>query len=433
MVGDILRGIREDWDGQWLSFGLAVFILFMFSQGWVSPIFGYSTEQSPMAGAIIRNIYYPVYLCALALLALTWKSVLVGVVRTPLLVTLILLCAASYLWSIDPSATLRRFVAFAMTCLAGYVIAARFSWRKLIEVIAVTYLILIAGSFVMAILFPDKGRMTELFVGAWRGVFAEKNNLGAVMDVGFLACLAAGIQVPKRRWLWFAAAGGAAFLVLMSTSKTSLLALILGAGMMAFVWLSRRGPLLGVFLTWVAVCVLLAVGSFVILMPDQLFHLLGKDATLTGRTNIWAGIDFVMHKQPVTGYGYGVVWSTEGEWTPLRWITEVAGFRAYHAHSCWYEVWLALGYVGLTVWALVFIETWLKAFYRTYRGDGGYFALPFITVYSLMSLTESIAIGWNDIRWCLIVLIVVKLALPGDGPVVAAPVAPVRPRRGLYD
>jgi O-antigen ligase len=203
--------------------------------------------------------------------------------------------------------------------------------------------------------------------------------------------------------------------------------------MMAFVWLSRRGPILGVVLTWLAVCVLLAVGSVVLLMPEALFHLLGKDATLTGRTNIWAGIDHVMRKHPMTGYGYGVVWSTEGDWTPLRWITEVAGFRAYHAHSCWYEVWLALGYVGLTVWAILFIETWLKAFYRTYRGDGGYFALPFITVYSLMSLTESIAIGWNDIRWCLIVLIVVKLALPGDGPVVAAAVGPVRSRRGLYD
>lgn len=433
MWRDIVNGIREDWDGQWLSFGLAVGILFTFSQGWLSPIFGYSTEQSPVAGKIIQVIYYPVYLCALALLALTWKEVLAGVARTPILVILILLCAASYFWSVDPSATVRRFVAFGMTCLAGYVIAARFSWNRLIEVIAVTYLILIAGSFIMAILFPDKGRMTTLFVGAWRGVFAEKNNLGAVMDVGFLACLAAGIQVPKRRWLWFAAAGGAAFLVLMSTSKTSLLALILGAGMMAFVWLSRRGPVLGVALTWMAVCVLLALGSVVLLIPEELFQLLGKDATLTGRTNIWAGIDHVMQKQPMTGYGYGVVWSTEGDWTPLRWITEVAGFRAYHAHSCWYEVWLALGYIGLTVWSILFIETWLKAFYRTYRGDGGYFALPFITVYSLMSLTESIAIGWNDIRWCLIVLIIVKLALPGDGPFVEAPVATVRPKRGLYD
>ncbi|ESQ76927.1 O-antigen ligase [Asticcacaulis sp. YBE204] len=416
MLRDIIDGIREDWEGDWLSLILAVGILFMFSQGWVSPVFGYSTEQPAWAGAIIRNIYYPVYVCAFVLLALSWRQVLSGVMRTPILVALIVICAASYLWSVDPSATMRRFIAFAMTCLAGYVIAARFSWTKLIEVVAIAYLILIAGSFIMAILFPDKGRMTTLFVGAWRGVFAEKNNLGAVMDVGYLACVAAAIHVPKRRWLWAAAAAGAAFLVLMSTSKTSLLALILGTGAMSFIWLSRRGPILGIVLTWLAVCVLMALGTFIVLMPEKLFLLLGKDATLTGRTNIWEGIDFVMQKQPLTGYGYGVVWSTEGEWTPLRWITEVAGFRAYHAHSCWYEVWLATGYIGLTIWACLFAETWLKAFYRTYRGDGGYFALPFITIYSLMSLTESIAIGWNDIRWCLIVIMVVKLALPGDGP-----------------
>ncbi|MFT3996978.1 MAG: O-antigen ligase [Asticcacaulis sp.] len=432
-VRQVWDGIREDWGDQWLSLVLSVGILFMFSQGWLSPLFGYSTEQSPAAGAIIRNIYYPVYLWAVILLAYTWRDVLEGVVRTPLLVALIALCAISYFWSIDPSATMRRFVAFAMTCLAGYVIAARFSWKKLTEIIAITYLLLIAGSFIMAILFPDKGRMTTLFVGAWRGVFAEKNSLGAVMDIGFIACVAAGIEVPKRRWLWYAAAAGATFLVLMSTSKTSLVALMMGAGAIAFIWLSRRGPILGITLSWLAVCVLLALGSFIVLMPEKLFLLLGKDATLTGRTNIWEGIDFVMQKHALTGYGYGVVWTTEGEWTPLKWIVDVAGFRAYHAHSCWYEVWLGLGYIGLTVWSLLFAETWLKAFYRTYRGDGGYFALPFITIYSLMSLTESIAIGWNDIRWCLIVIIVVKLSLPHDGPrPVAAPVRRVR-RRPLYD
>jgi len=426
----MISSFREDWGGQWLSLGLSVGILFMFSHGWVSPLFGYSTELSPMAGAIIRNIFYPVYLCALVLLGFSWKGVLLGLWRTPVLVALITLCAVSWLWSIDPSATLRRFVAFAMTCLSGYVIAARFSWRRLTEVIAITYLILIAGSFLMAIVFPDKGRMTSLFIGAWRGVYAEKNNLGAVMDIGFLACIAAGIEVPRRRWLWFAGAAGAALLVLLSTSKTSLLALMVGSGAIGFVWLSRRGPVFGIVLSWLAVCCLLVIGSVVVLMPEKLFLLLGKDATLTGRTNIWAGIDYVMQKQPLTGYGYGVVWSTEGDWTPLRWITQVAGFRAYHAHSGWYEVWLATGYIGLTVWALLFAETWLKAFYRTYRGDGGYFALPFMAVYSLMSLTESIAIGWNDIRWCLIVVVMVRLALPGDK---AETLPPQRPRRGLYD
>lgn len=406
----------EDWRGHEWALGLTVAILFMFSQGWVSPIFGYSTEQSAGAGAIIRNIYYPVYICALGLLILSYRRVIEAVWRTPLLVALILLCALSYLWSIDPSATMRRFIAFFMTSLAGYVIAARFSWTRLIEAVAITYLILVVASFVMALAFPDKGRMTSLFIGAWRGVFSEKNNLGAVMNVGFIACAAAALHVPHRRALWLAGAAAAAALIVMSTSKTSLLALGLGLGAMGFIWLSRRGPVTGVVLLWLAVSVLMAIGSVIVLMPEDLLGLLGKDATLTGRTHIWEGIDYVMQSRPWVGYGYGVVWTLEGEWTPLARISDVAGFRPYHAHSCWYEVWLSLGYTGLIVWSLLFAWTWVLAFYRTYRGDGGYLALPFITIYTLMSLTESIAIGWNDLRWCLIVVMMVKLSLPGDGP-----------------
>jgi hypothetical protein len=39
--------------------------------------------------------------------------------------------------------------------------------------------------------------------------------------------------------------------------------------------------------------------------------------------------------------------------------------------------------------------------------------VPFIAVYSLISLTESITLIWNDIRWVLFVAFAVKLAI-GD-------------------
>jgi O-antigen ligase len=77
-------------------------------------------------------------------------------------------------------------------------------------------------------------------------------------------------------------------------------------------------------------------------------------------------------------------------------------------------MWLGLGVTGLALWALVFAESWLKALYRTARAEGGYFALPFLGIYSLSSLTESMTLGWNDIRWCLFVMVLVKLSLPGD-------------------
>ncbi|WP_140984641.1 O-antigen ligase family protein [Asticcacaulis tiandongensis] len=416
MVGRFISDFRQDWQGQWLSLALAVLIMLTFSQGWVSPLFGYSTEQSPMAGAVIRNIYYPIYLCAFVLIVFCYRRLFSAVIRTPLLLILVGLCALSALWSIDPSTTVRRTVALSMTVLAGYAIAARFSWTRLIEVVAIAHLILIVGSLFMALALPDKGRMTSLFIGAWRGVFSEKNNLGAVMSSAFIICMAAGLHVPKRRLFWFAAAAVAVGLVVMSTSKTSLVTLMLGAGALGFIWLARKGPVIGIVLVWLAVTTLIVGGSVMIMMPDEMLGLLGKDASLTGRTHIWAGIDYVMQTRPWTGYGFGAVWTLEGEWTPLARISDVAGFRAYHAHSCWYEVWLALGNSGLIVWALLFASFWFLALYRTWRGDGGYLALPFITIYSLMSVTESIALSWNHLRWCIFVIIFVKICLPKDAP-----------------
>lgn len=428
MIERFWRGFRQDWDGQWASLGLALVVLLVFSQGWVNPFFGYEAELPPRNGAIIRNIYYPVYLCGLGLLLLGHRQIWAALMRTPLLLLLIGLCALSVLWSVDPATTFRRSFALFMTVLAAYAIAVRFSWSRLTEVIAIAHLVLIAGCFVMVLAFPEKGRMASKFIGAWRGLFSEKNNMGGVMAFAAIICLAAALHVPARRVLWGAVAGAAVFLVLMSTSKTALVTLMIGLGALVFIWLSRRGPVLGIALMWLAVTGLILVGSIFFLLPEQVFALLGKDASLTGRTNIWEGIDYVMQARSWSGYGYGVVWTHEGEWTPLRRITDIAGFRAYHAHSSWYEVWLALGYGGVILLGLVVAKFWGLAFYRSYKGDGGYLALPFIAMYSLVSVTESISLGWNHLRWCLFVILFVKLCLPADKPAAA----PVDMRQRLY-
>ncbi len=35
-------------------------------------------------------------------------------------------------------------------------------------------------------------------------------------------------------------------------------------------------------------------------------------------------------------------------------------------------------------------------------------------MFSIESLTESMTLAWNDLRWCLVVLVIVKLSLRGD-------------------
>ncbi len=412
-VRQALDDFIEDWRGSWVSLLCGVALLFAFSQAWQAPLFGYTTNQASQ-GALIRYFYYPFYGGAFVLAWFCWRRMLDATWRTPLMLLLITMCLVSVLWSIDPSGTIRRWIALFMTVFSAYAMAARFSWKRLSEMIAIAFGLMMAGSVVLAVLFPHLGRMQELFVGAWRGMWLEKNNLGAAMAIGFVASVAAALHNPSRRWFWAAMALCMVAVTLLSTSKTALLAIMIGAGGVGFIALSRRGPITGIILIWLAVCFMLALAAFVVSAPDQLYMVLGKDPTLTGRTFIWDGIARVMQSHALLGYGYGVVWTDEEAYAPLAKITQVAGFRAYHAHSCWYEVWLALGQVGLAIWGMVFAEIWLKALYRTYRGDGGYFALPMIGIYSLSSLTESMALGWNDMRWCLFVMVLVKLSLKDD-------------------
>jgi exopolysaccharide production protein ExoQ len=45
-----------------------------------------------------------------------------------------------------------------------------------------------------------------------------------------------------------------------------------------------------------------------------------------------------------------------------------------------------------------------------FRDRGALLAFPFLVVYSLVTLTESIAVVYNDFRWALFVAFAAKLA-----------------------
>jgi O-antigen ligase len=45
-----------------------------------------------------------------------------------------------------------------------------------------------------------------------------------------------------------------------------------------------------------------------------------------------------------------------------------------------------------------------------FRTDGALVALPFLVVYSLTTLTESVAVSYNDMRWVMFVAFSVGLA-----------------------
>lgn len=393
-----------------LTLGAAALIFLTYSQFWVFPLLG--DAGNPAASGLVRALYLPAYGAALFLLALSPREGLTALARQPFLVVLLLIAVASSAWSVAPDQTLRRAIALGFTTLGGVMLAARYRWPQLMELLAGSFAFLTVVALLASLAIPSIGVMHELFPGAWRGVWPEKNALGGIMALGFMVLASAAVLNPRRAAVWLPFAALALLLVLMSTSKTSLVALLLGAGGIGLVFLVRRHPATGVATIWLGALGVAMVAGVFLFAADVFFDLLGKDATLTGRTKIWDAAMRQIELRPWTGYGYGVIWDVKGPWTPLAWIIKDAGFTPIHAHSAWIEQWLGLGLFGLAAFGLMYLQTLALAAVALFRSPGAYFAVPFLIVYSLMSLTESIAVTFHDFRWVMFVMVATKLVWP---------------------
>jgi O-antigen ligase len=406
-----------------VAFAAAVGIVIVFSQAWLTALTGDAT--TPEVSGLVRAMFFPAYALGLVLLALEPLQGARAVVRQPLAILLVWIAAASMLWSVDPSETLRRTVALCLTTLCGLLVGARFRWATLAEALATAFAILAVGSFLVGLFVPSFGRMENLFPGAWRGFWIEKNLLGGNMAIGFTMIAAAALLRPKRALLWWPLAGLTLLLILLSTSKTALLACAVGVSGLVLVGLMRRGPSTRVAAIY-GVATAAALGAMIALFAaDVALAILGKDATLTGRTKIWAAVTRQITQHPWLGLGYGAPWTDTSVWGPAAEIAKEAGFRASHAHSSWLEQWLSLGIGGLLVWTAYFLETWVRAVRALFTDKGAYLVVPFLLVFTLTTLTESVAVIYNDMRWVIFVALAAKLALPDK----AAPRPPVAPRR----
>ncbi|WP_297513823.1 O-antigen ligase [uncultured Caulobacter sp.] len=383
-------------------------MLLIYSSGWQLPLFGEKADEA--ASGLLRVAFLPAYALGFMLVVGDPWNMLRATVRQPFLIVLMGVVAASIYWSIQPDVSIRRGFAVGCTTISGLALAARFRWAELARVFAITFVILIVASYAVCLALPRIGVMTELFPGAWRGLWMEKNALGGLMAMGICVLGAASLLNPREAKIWLPFALLAFGLVILSQSKTSLASLVLGLAALGFVWIVQRGPAIGVAATWAGVSGAGLLAAFIFLASDVFFHLLGKDATFTGRTQIWTAAMRQIEERPWLGYGYAAVWSDKSGWGPLAWIVHDAKFTPQHAHNSWIEQWLGIGLFGLAAWALFYLQTMTLAVIAVFRSRGALLAFPFLVVYSLVSLTESIAVVYNDFRWAIFVALAAKLA-----------------------
>jgi O-antigen ligase len=402
----------------WWEQAIVVVIITLLTGALVGPIFAPTQEETP----ILRLMWLPVYGATLGLVLLRldrlwriWPAALI-------LLLMVIHAYASKYWSIDPGVTTRRTIAFAMSSLFALYLGARFRGPHLPRIMMIACLLMGVASLIMVFANPAIGVHQYENAGLWRGIWYEKNQMGLVMVSGVIAAAACLATSDNHRLSWsmilaWATVGACTLLVLATQSKTSLLCLILGVGVVAGFWAMRRGgAAFTVVCIWLGVVIGALILYLVITEPAVILKALGKDPSLTGRTDIWTALMRKVAEKPWTGFGYQAFWGRTS--IPAEWIRRETQWPVPSAHNGWIDLLVQLGWPG----AISVGATMLLVFFVLVARVGGagaregYFCLAYFIVFLLLSLSESVLMTNANLPWTLLMAALARCFLPDPQP-----------------
>jgi len=401
-------------------------IIAMLTGALIGPVFAPTQEETP----ILRLVWLPAYAAIAALLLFridrlwrAWPAMIA-------IVALVGLAFASRYWSIDFVTTMRRVIALAISCGFALYLGAVFRGPHLPRLLMHTALVMAVGSLVMVFAFPAIGVHQYENAGLWRGLWYEKNQMGAVMVIGATAAAACLASPDPRRLIPALALILSVGLVLATQSKTSLLCLLVGIGLIGGLYIMRRGgPVVTVVAVW---CAVVAAGLGLWIWDThsvELLEVLGKDPSLTGRTDIWDSLMRKVADRPWTGYGYGAFWGRIGESVPADWVRKETGWLVPSAHNGWIDLLVQLGWPGAVLVGALMAATMVIAVLRSFRAglQEGWWSLGFVAAFLVLSLSESILMAHQGLPWVLFLAAMTRAALPSSAQARATLVE--KPRR----
>jgi O-antigen ligase len=165
-------------------------------------------------------------------------------------------------------------------------------------------------------------------------------------------------------------------------------------------------------------------GALVMAYRVALMEWMGRNATLSGRVQIWHAVwPFVMQR-PWLGWGYEAFWRG---WTgPSFQVSATVHFLVFHAHNGYLDLWLQTGAVGLGLFAVAYGQAWLRAWRRVGRGqmENLLWPLSVLVIVGLYGLDENTVLVPNGLFWMIFVMVTVWLRGAWARERVTAPAMP---------
>ena len=252
--------------------------------------------------------------------------------------------------------------------------------------------ILIPLSLLFSMYYPSLGRVfTKSFEAEYVGVTEQKNQLGIICMIFGLASVWCILRVYRDRatsarsrqlLVHGAMLGMVIWLLTMSHSLTSSICLILAGTVMALVSARSGAKSARVHLLSAAAVCSALIPLFLV---RSLVESFGRDATLSGRTDIWQSVIGLV-QNPWLGAGY----ETFLMGPRLVVLRKLYQNSLQEAHNGYLEIYLNLGWVGVLLFAFLLITGYQKVVAAVDREPAvGSLSLAFLIAVAINGLTEA--------------------------------------------
>lgn len=287
--------------------------------------------------------------------------------KLPLIFILVAYSSMSIFWSVDPLQSLLDLRTYVPIVLFALFLARNYTTKQIATYISISttlaliinilFIIPVLPLFTSGVVYQEGG-LLDSFVHT---VFPHKNFIGllcVLANISYIYMYSYAKRIIHKVLI--------AVLILFSLVSTFLSFSAAAIGINVFI------SALGIYLLLLnklnkktrflfnLFILLLFIIIFLIGLSVDVFSLLGRDSTFTGRTEIWNIVESYIFRdfRFFIGYGFGnAVWQQE---SPIYQAT-VSALNVYSAHNGYLEVLLTLGLIGLSILMAMLIQLSYKA------------------------------------------------------------------------
>jgi len=374
----------------------------------VSYWLGYGSGESNPVTTLSFALFLVAAVVVLVRRKLNWGSLVQKNKAIFLIYTYLLL---SVFWSEMPFASTKRLVKDFEALLIGLIFLTEINPVEAIRAVfvRVSY-ILFPLSVVFIKYFPHIGReANKAGENMFTGVTTQKNSLGETVFVlglfllwDFVAIYKGENRKGKKQQLAIRAGMLLMGLWLLVTcdSQTSMLCLVLGA--VAF-WgcgrllRMRRGK--AVLYAILASIIMLAIADKTFGLSDMVIRALGRNPTLTGRTEIWRAV-LEQKTDRLVGHGFCIFWDTEKGEAVIGELMQINS-----THNGFLEMYVDGGLVGVGLLIFMMLAGGRRVIDRLFAGHPlGRIGLVFWLLAILYNFSES-SFFRLDVLWFTLLLL----------------------------